>query len=1515
MAARPLPAAGRARRRRLGGALAGVPLAALVLLLSGALTPGGSGPRAAAAGPQEVDPQSDASVPARSVTMLGSSPEEPGAGGDPVAWGIGSTGTGAYTLVRYAGGAWAPVPGLPAGFEPLPSPLTGQVTPHGAGVLAGTVGSGTSQHQVVLVRSPGGGLTETAPVPTVGGEALLHSGEALYGEAAHRAPMIAALDEEGGGAGALVAPVQVGNGVESQVLHWDGASWTSEPIVLPAATKEEFRVLALAASSSTNAWLLGQLATGPTYPAGAVALFRRVHGGSGWRWLPVALSAGSGDGEAHPLTAISEHGEPKPFTVLGTGLPPTVTAQLLTVTGEGVWIDGERADVHTIGRDSATLFFRPEGEAGGQIAGSWCLPPPEAIAACQHNLPKALPGAFDRSYAWPGAGPFGQRMITGLQGGISLRLQGEEFVRVLALGGGETPEQTPGARYGATFASPSEGWLGVSSLPVHLTTHPQTTTVQPWPISFRHPLFAIAPQPGVPVGAISSGALAVGELGQVARYVPPREPATEGPFGHWLPESLFGPGGQVQKPRLRAVAWPTPTRAYAVGNAGIEVGEQMWLWRAETGLWEHDPAAPLNFTGNLLGIAFAPNNPTRGYAVGTTPTGGGVLLRYGKSWTQETALPPEVQNAAFVAIAFAGSEAIVAYREQPNPHQNAFVGGLLVNNGSGWSVDQQAAAAIGGGQPMAIAGLPDGGAALEARDGGVTQVYERESAGAAWTPTPVQLPGNGGSLSLFREGGALRALVSGGGAIANAEASAPAEPGFPPNFQEATGVVAGLESGGLLRQTGSGWQDETHELNDEGKSVGGYVGVDLPYRPDSVLATLVEPNGGQGWAVGGDLGEQHSQTADVGRYVATGTVGGMPPGEGIAAVPLAPQPATATFAFGGGAECSAPCAERSLAGVGPLRWLSSAAALSRQIGVQAFVYTGPSVTTGQVSATRSQPIPFQEEFTDTSEALAQGPAGAVYVAAAPQDLNQRPEGEGTEAAFMQVFGDFPAPAFEQPATERPSESPACATTIGCEDAYYSFVRGGVEVIVLDDTGEVDEAQLSWLEQKLTEAGANHRPAIVAGAANLPAQVAGRDGQAERVAAVLTRPVDRASAYFFDAPEEDVKETLGSGSGAIPAFGSGTLGYVLSRHEDEGNFHGASGVVLGQVNLTTRQEGSNVALVTARLIPVIGELALEPEDGTLLRRSQVALFAGLARRPRAGTLANSDSEQLVDPYIPLPEVCVGECSTALLPEYTFSSSNEEVARFVQRNTALSSAHAVLQNGSGEPIFERGAATSGLLCALNKGETNITISAGGLSSTLRVVVQAGSVRQPCGTVPLKEPRVAEKAASAPPPPPTQPSPSSAAPASSPPPVPLPPPPVAAVPPPARAAPAPPPFIPLAAPPAPLLAFVPPPVPTPARPSPPTGTSAVTSPIEVAEKEEEQEEATESVSNQAAAYRSSEEQPEALYVIGILVLAAFAGATLRRGMRGRRSVRVAPATINAASDQRRLRRLVDRPRGRGR
>src|SRR6478672_7942104 len=281
--------------------------------------------------------------------------------------------------------------------------------------------------------------------------------------------------------------------------------------------------------------------------------------------------------------------------------------------------------------------------------------------------------------------------------------------------------------------------------------------------------------------------------------------------------------------RSAARAWRTPARAFAVGELG-----QMWVWRGETGLWEPDPAAPRNFRGNLLGVAFDPANPTRGYAVGQQ----GVLLRYGKSWAQER-LPPGVAGASFTSIAFAGSEAIVAYRV-PHPQVNtpkgiipaSYTAGLLVNDGSGWHTDAAAAAALGeGGVPWAVAGLPDGGAALAGQNFSEPLVLERNAPEGPWQPTPAPYPGVSapGSLALFREGGALR--VVGSGAAPNTRETDFVPP-VPAGFPETLIKPYPAASGYVLRQTANGWRDEENDRNELTVPPGGYVRYDLPYVPD-----------------------------------------------------------------------------------------------------------------------------------------------------------------------------------------------------------------------------------------------------------------------------------------------------------------------------------------------------------------------------------------------------------------------------------------------------------------------------------------------------------------------------------------------------------------------------------------------------------------------------------------------------------------------------------------------------------
>lgn len=1533
---------------RLAALLAGCAALALALI---PLTRGPAA-RAAEVATQELFPSTDAAIPAEKVVMIGATPEEPGAP-EGTTWGIGEL-AGAPKLVRYVppvksggvaeGGGWAPGPELPAGFEPdhpngSANPLEGQMTPEGYGVLAGASPHEAHESeppQVLLVRRPGGSFEATAPVPREGAvkpgeEALLNEHQTLFG--GERAPLIAPLKESDGSAGALLVPVYKEAGVDEAVLHWDGHSWTREPIEIPAESTNEFNVLAIGASSPQNAWLLARLSS--AYGKAAVALFRRVEEkGGAWSWQPVEVEIGQGTKQVSlalrvPVVGEGAPAEGEPFSVYGAeSAQITVESQLLTVTEEGVWVDGLRTDVERQ-QPYTTMYVRPQ--AGGEkavVEHSWCKASPETPVECQASLPQEPSLQYGRSIAWPRSawprsGPYGERVISGLFEGVTLRLNAEgEFESVLSLGGGQQANAIPGRLYGAAFSSPNEGWLGYQ-LPVRLSASSEADQLSQWPVATRHTLTAIAPQPGAPLAALSSEALAVGEGGSVARYKPGQG---------WLPESLFGPGERVEKPNLRAVAWPRSNRAYAVGEGG-----EMWLWREETGLWERDPATPINFRANLYGVAFDPNDQARGYAVGAEAVGqGGVILRYGKTWTQETQLPAEVADAQFTGIAFAGSEALVAYNIQPKTGESKSEGGLIVNDGSGWTVDREEQEVTGRARVQAVAALPDGGAAVLAGQASV-RLYERESAGAPWHQEATPLPtGVAGSLALYRHEGALRALLSGGGASGvggSAEYAPP--PGFPPYKQTVAGFGggAGAYAGVLLRQTATGWSDERHTVDPatEGLDYGEY---DEPYTPDPVIAALVAPNGSEAWVVGGLAGgAENEQTADVERYPSEG----QPPNEGSSGIPVQPEEVgtggadgVTTLAFAGNASCAAPCEDRVETDVGPQAWLQRALEVAKDAGVSAFFYTGPMVKYSPYEGPHPPRAPFAEEYERYARLFGSGLPWPAYAANADGEL----EGEPALAA---AFDGLASPlGHAEPGggwKEVPGGPPkAQRESCGCADGYYAVEKGRVEVAVLDDgAGGVEGVQRVWLEERLQEAGTEKRPLIVVGEADLSEQlVPGKHEEAaEQLFAALTgRDPDgadpgryAASAYFYDAPEENVAKTVSFGGSSLQTFGSGTLGYEHASDEDTSEFHGAKGVLFGEVDPAS-VNAADQAPVSVRLVPVIGQLTMESNRGTLLPRSQTALFTGLARRPLAGCRSENDETSCEEgQYIPIPSICVGvKCSEAVLPEYEFRSSRPDIGGFVKLNTASSDRESVLLNAKNEPIpdgrevdGEQVGATSGLFCAYNKGETKVTVDTGGRSYTLSVQVQAGSVRRPCGTVPLRElpPASAQVAAPAPPAPAPQPSPAAAPPAALPPILPPLPPPPAAVPLPAPAAspavhaPAPP-FVPLAGLATPVLAFVPPPVPTPARPSPPTGTSAVTSPVEVAEREEEQEEAPESVSNQAVAYRQAEHEPLPPFVLAMIVLAALAGASARRrGRRGRGEVRLAPATVSSARAQRRLTR----------
>jgi Transglycosylase SLT domain len=1419
-------------------------------------------------------------LPAADVKLLGAAPgEAPGEvwaqgrlGSVPAVIGGRPVNGTTVLLRRAAGSGWQIVPlvaadGSPLDFTPQTAPPAGappasKLTASGGVVLAG-VGAGNVQ--TLAVRDPGGAFVE-APAPSASGPgAVLATGEQLFPPAG--APLLSAVDDSAH-TGALIVPV---GGSVPVVLHFNGIAWTREQLCdqytagACGTLNGQPRVLAIAASSAQNAWLLASSG------AGSLRLYRRTTSSTG------------------PPEWVLQQPQSGVFGVAANPLGPGVSASaltggpMLTVTSTGVWVDAAISNGQQQGDASVLISAAAPNTVPAvpnAVTGTWCYP--QALCPGASALGAALPSAAYESFAWPGAGGSdpGTRIVTGLADGALLRLDGAGDFSYVIAGGGRTPSS-------AAFGSPWEGWIGGSSgvgsdgaQMIHVTSTPTADELRAWPVPFRRPLLAIAGQPGVSPGDPNAQALAVGDQGQIARYVP----------GHgWNPEFLYTSSGAVATPRLRGVAWPEPGRAYAVGDNGA-----MWLYRSETGLWESDPATPYNFHGNLEAVAFSPTNPDVGYAVGKQ----GVLLSYDKTWTAQ-APPPGLEQASFTSIAFAGGQALVSYRVPDAAGDGGEVGGLIVNDGSGWHVDPTAQTLLGGlTDPHAsvlskVAALPDGGAVAA----GPGIVIERDSPGAPWRFSDQPLPeaSNIAALAAVRDGPNVRALVS----IDPDGTSNPSSAIFqqldnPP--APALGQPAALippdplpVSGYLLRESAFGWQDvENQALAQPLPSDGN---EDLPSWPDAVLALLVDPAGDQGWAVGGQTGGIVNLSAP-GAQLASQSAAALRLGAGPAppqgsGAPIATAPGQATFAIGGNAQCSNPCADFANEGVGPDAWLSAAIARAGQIpGLHAFLYSGARVAAG--AGQTLAPDAFARELQAYAGDL-RGGALPVYAAASESDLDP----SGSVGAFSSILAGA-APAGSAPTGTVPPPAGSAA---------YSFDSSGsggtVRVIVLDYSRPTLAAgELGWLSAQLDEAAP--RPAIVLGNRDLgDPGAANYAADAAAVGQVLM--AHHASAYFYDSPGANRTQTIGNGAAAVPAFGTGTLGYVLPPPNPT-DFLGASGFLLANVDVAHRNASTNRAPVSVTLTPNISQLALNATNGVQLRRSQVALFNALARRPAGGLqiegFGGSGAVTAPDPYVPIPEICSGpDCSQFIAPAYTFSSSNPDIGNFVKRDPNNPNPRAVLQGSGGKPIPDP---SSGLFCAFNSGTTTVSVQTGGLSYSEQVTILGGSVQQPCGTVPLRNPpasNVSVGAAVAPPP--AGAAPAGSAPVAVTPSLPVAPALVAKAP----APPAPKPAAPLsfftAAPaPATLQAALLPPPPVLARPIPPSGSAPVSvfSPAVAPEEQREEEEAVESVHN-AVVYHPDEHTLPPLVPLALLVLAAGAGASVRRVGRSRRA-RPLPARAQVSS-----------------
>ena len=697
---------------------------------------------------------------------------------------------------------------------------------------------------------------------------------------------------------------------------------------------------------------------------------------------------------------------------------------------------------------------------------------------------------------------------------------------------------------------------------------------------------------------------------------------------------------------------------------------------------------------------------------------------------------------------------------------------------------------------------------------------------------------------------------------------------------------------------------------------------------------LLDPSGA-GWMVGGWSGDADSagrgssarngggrairarvRTAAIFRFGA----GAAAPPAAAAVNPVPMPPGPIRIAIGGHAQCDSSCADLVPQGIGPDRTLvaalESVARMRGGDGPRALLYTGNRVADGLDSA----------DATRYAELLGSVPGLPVFPALGSNDASN----EFGAGAFESAFAGFPAPLGSGPAQPGISTDgiPGASPEPGKARTHYAFDTSGpggsLRVVVIDNSlGSLAasdpqqnplEPQLPWLESVLADARAKGIPVIVMGSRSLntnftPKLNVASDGN--QVAQALV--AGGASAYVFDRPEENRSMRIPSGASAtIPSFGVGTLGYrselsgVVGLEASDALF-GDSGVIVLELDAGKRDPATHVAPVGVRLIPLIEDLSLEATDGTLLRRSRPALFRGLGRRPRSGdrwgrTAAGSGNPDPSggDPYTLFPpdQCLVAGCATRIAPEYSFTSSDSDIADFVRQDPASTNLRKPYLDANDKVVTDN---SSSLLCPFNAGTTTVTVSAGGFSYSDQVTVLGGSVQRPCGTRPLRPDRFkrASTVAAPPAPPPPAPAPGGSPPLefTPPPPPPVAPPP--AVPPPPQPkppppSPPPPAFIPPGTLPISAVpAIVPPPPPPIVRPLPPGGAPARAYKVEQEEEEEAAIEESQAFSRHEPGDAGLRVPP---YLLGLVLLAAFAGASVRGGPGAKRRTSPAAAFTTA-------------------
>ena len=854
-------------------------------------------------------------------------------------------------------------------------------------------------------------------------------------------------------------------------------------------------------------------------------------------------------------------------------------------------------------------------------------------------------------------------------------------------GAGQAPQ--PQASGEDAFSSPDEGWLGGPGARAlgQWSAQGNSSPLASWPLPDRSPLTSVALPANSAGGIGESGALAVGFAGTTLSYA-----SGEG----WLTQPV---PPRARHLNLLGVAFAGASSAFAVGQFGV-----ILHWNGTA--WSEDPQSVSVTSSQLNAVAFAPSG--EGWAVGAN----GTILHYnGTDWSIEP--PPAADTGIDVtSVAVAGSSVF------------AVAGGNLITRtaGGGWAEVPPStlpSPAPKRGSLRLVAGLPDGGLVVA----GNSVVLVREAAGEGFKYAAQPLQGVPVALAPFREaGGKLRTYAS---------IAPPLDEGSP------------LGDGELMRQSGGGWQDLSRAQYPASRIEG-----DGAVKSDPVLAVASSPDGEHAWAVGGYDGTQDAaergttaslptrstgwQTASLWRYDTTGSA--QAPGLAPTTPNLPATPGTVSFAFFTSPMCRTECA--AVQDAQPDVNLASAAkqiaTYAAQPGGPAFAMLGGNAV-GPVEGGPLLEGRGKADFAQLPELLA--PLGSVPTFAALGRFDNDPAERGDEARpWAEAFANAPPPLGS--GTAAPGITPVSSQApTGEAHLFYAFDAsqngGTVRVIVLDNSKGSLEAsatgQRKWLSEQLEAAEQASRPVVVMAARPLR-QADASDGEsvasllAERhVLAVFTTdgagPAGGENAAETKELDEHhlIPENPGPGVSPIPEYEGASLGYQQPSN---------NGVKWYFVSINTRARATQVAA-----IPVLDSLSLKALDGLNVSRSLTLKFEAVGRRP-PGTLATKVGEKEAfpgfDSYVQIPAPSCGS-RPCVQPSYSFTSSEPTIGNFVEPSGEGSPVPKL--SSSGHPIPS---GSSGLFCAFNSGSTTVTITAGLLSYSLPVTVQAGNPGSPCGTV---------------------------------------------------------------------------------------------------------------------------------------------------------------------------------------